>query len=214
MSNAVEGNFIGVAADGTTALGNTGHGVFITALAGFNTIGGTVAGAGNVIAHNGGAGVLIGNDPAQGITTDADVGNAVLGNSIFANGGLGIDLGTFGSVTPNDTNDADTGPDDLLNFPVLTAAFLEGDTLLVTGSINTGTNKTLRIEFFASPSADPSGHGEGQTFLGFVVVETGSSNTVGFSAALPAALVHPGDVITATAGGGDTSEFSAPVTVT
>jgi hypothetical protein len=154
--------------------------------------------------------VLIGNEPGQGATADAGGANSVLGNSIFANGGLGIDLGTFGAVTPNDANDADTGPNDLANFPVLAAALLEGNNLLVSGSINTRANSTLRIEFFAGPAADASGNGEGQTFLGFVEVQTGGGNTVGFSAAFVTSLVHPGDVITGTAsGGGGTSEFSA-----
>src|SRR5262245_14739772 len=175
----VEGNVIGVAANGTTALGNGSHGVFVANTASANLIGGLTAGTGNVIAHNRGAGVLIGSDP---VFTTPGENSIVLGNSIFANGGLGIDLGTFGSVTPNDAGDVDTGPNGLLNFPVLSAALLEGDDLLVIGSINTQANSTLRIEFFVSPAADPGGNGEGQTFLGFVEVTMGNSTTVSFSA--------------------------------
>ncbi|HJZ91581.1 MAG TPA: hypothetical protein VKE40_11970, partial [Gemmataceae bacterium] len=212
--NGVRGNLIGLAADGTTALGNAGHGVFVTNAAEFNFIGGTTAGAGNAIAHNGGAGVLVGNDPAQGMTTDAGGAIEVLGNSIFANGGLGIDLGAFGGVTPNDAGDADAGPNGLQNFPALTAAFLEGTDLLVGGTINTTANTTVRIEFFASPAADAGGYGEGRTYLGFVDVAVGAGGTVGFSAAFETSLVHAGDVITATATvGGSTSEFSLALAV-
>src|SRR5262249_1482087 len=75
-------------------------------------------GVGNVIAFNGGAGVVVGTDTAHGfLATQAGTGNAVLGNSIFANAGLGIDLGNADGVTPNDPGDADTGPNNFQNFP-------------------------------------------------------------------------------------------------
>jgi titin len=51
-NNVVQGNFIGLNAAGTAALGNTNHGVFLTLRARANLIGGTVPGAGNVIAGN------------------------------------------------------------------------------------------------------------------------------------------------------------------
>ena len=124
--------------------------------AGGNHVGGVGPGAANVIAHNGGAGVLIGTDAAAGFNTPAGTGNTVEGNSIFANGGLGIDLGPFGSVTANDANDVDTGPNNLINFPVLSAALLEGSDLLIGGTINTTTGTTIRIDFYATPAADAS----------------------------------------------------------
>ena len=215
LNNRVVGNRIGVGADGVTALGNGRHGVFLTGSTAGDAVGGTSAGEGNVIAHNGGAGVLVGTDAAAGFTTPAGTGNTVSANSIFANGGLGIDLGAFGAVTANDAGDADGGPNDLQNFPVLTAVLLDGSDLLVLGTINTTPGAHVRVEFFASPAADPSGNGEGQTYLGFADVTVGAGGTVGFSAAFTTGLVHPGDVITATATvGGDTSEFSAALAVT
>ena len=60
-NNTVQGNFIGVAVDGTAPLGNTGStgdGVRISSGVN-NLIGGTVAGAGNVISGNAQVGVLI-----------------------------------------------------------------------------------------------------------------------------------------------------------
>jgi hypothetical protein len=48
----IEGNDIGVAADGVTALGNGGAGIDLTTNSSSTTIGGTAAGAGNVIGGN------------------------------------------------------------------------------------------------------------------------------------------------------------------
>lgn len=74
-------------------------------------IGGTVAGAGNLIAFNGAHGVRVLNG----------IGTGILSNSIYANGLLGIDLDPAG-ITPNDNGDGDMGPNKLQNFPVLTSA--------------------------------------------------------------------------------------------
>ena len=65
---AIVGNLIGIAADGTTALGNGGDGVQIGSLDGNtgNTIGGTLPGEGNVIANNDGAGISILNCDING----------------------------------------------------------------------------------------------------------------------------------------------------
>ena len=52
-----------------------------------NTIGGTTAGAANLIAFNGGNGVTVGVG-----ASDASTGDAILEDAIFANALLGIDL--------------------------------------------------------------------------------------------------------------------------
>ncbi len=46
---------------------------------------------------------------------------------------LAIDLGPNDGVTLNDLNDADTGPNNLLNAPVLSFASAIGDSLLLRG---------------------------------------------------------------------------------
>jgi parallel beta-helix repeat protein len=211
VSNRIQGNFIGLAANGVAPMGNTSHGIWIADAANNNTIGGAAAGAGNVIAHNGGDGVLIGNDPAfLGLTT-AGSENSVLGNRIFSNAGQGIDLGNNDGPTPNDVNDADSGPNDLLNNPVLTSAFLDGANLQITGFINTNQFRVLRIEFFASPVS-----GQGQTFLGFHTVNVGQNNSIAFAKMLvvpPSVLVGHKLTATITDQFGSTSEFSLPVTI-
>jgi titin len=215
----VQGNFIGTNAAGSGAVGNGLHGVVIYNGAHDNQIGGTAAGAGNTIAFNKGAGVLIGSDAGHGFTDDAGTGNAVLGNHIFSNAGLGIDLGAFDGVTFNDLDDADSGPNNLQNFPVLEQAVsLDSAGTYIQGSLEciaALSDQSYRIEFFADTAPDASGHGEGRVFLGATTLVVPSRNNgVDFAILLPAVL-PPGSVVTATATdpAGNTSEFALNITV-
>ena len=72
--NMVEGNYVGVSANGTSALPNEASGVSIYEGAYDNTVGGTAAGSGNVISGNAAYGVYMSN-----YGTD---GNVVEGNFI------------------------------------------------------------------------------------------------------------------------------------
>src|SRR5207249_4222983 len=117
-ANTVRGNVIGADVTGTVGLSRPDgqpqfNGVAI-ADSSDNQIGGVTAGAGNVIAYNRNIGVGVGNF----VTGVPAIENSILGNSIFANGQLGIDLAPGSGVTPNDPGDADTGPNNLQNFPV------------------------------------------------------------------------------------------------
>ena len=200
--NWVQGNFIGTDVTGTSALGNV-NGVFITFDASDNTIGGTASGAGNTIAFN-----------ANGVFVISGTGNAILSNSIFSNTAMGFDLElTSQGVTPNDAKDDDTGANNLQNFPVLVSATSGGTT--IKGTLNSTPNSKFRLEFFSNSACDGSGHGEGETFLGFTIVTTDDSGNVGFKAAFLSA-VSIGDSITATATDPDnnTSEFSLCALVT
>jgi titin len=210
--NVVEGNFIGTQADGATPLGNGAWGVLITSQAANNTVGGTAAGAGNLIAFNGDDGVLVGGTAGSTGNALAGTGNSVLGNSIFGNGKVGIDLGPDDGVTPNGSAGT-TGPNNYQPFPVLTSATASGGAVLVAGTLSTGVPVAFyRVELFASPSADPSGHGQGQVFLGFATALTDNSGNATFAAILAGPLA-PGEAVSATASdaSGDTSEFSADV---
>lgn len=211
--NIVQGNYIGVAADGVTPMGNGSTGIMIIGDGLTNndhTIGGTTAAAKNIIAYNGADGVAIFRDSRP--TT----GHQILGNSIFSNAGLGIDLDNNG-ITANDTGDPDSGTNNLQNFPVLASALSNGSTTNVLGQLNSAANTSYRIEFFANSACDPSGNGEGETFLGFVNVTTNSIGNASFNPTLSAATAF-GQSVTATATRGaapfDTSEFSPCVPVT
>jgi Right handed beta helix region len=209
----VHGNTIGVQADGVTPLA-TLNGVYVATFPGTPApsdiiIGGSAPGEGNLIAHTERRGVFI-NWNVNGME--------IAGNSIHSNGELGIDLTIFGSsgfgVTPNDLGDGDDGGNRLQNFPVLTAAMKSGSTMTVDGTFNSVASQSYRLEFFGNAACDPTGHGEGQAFLGSAVVATNGAGNASFSAVVPAGG-SPG-FVTATAtrlGTRDTSEFSACVTV-
>src|SRR5207248_11730537 len=160
----------------------------------------TGAGAGNLIAHNGTNGVSIYDNPA--------INNSILGNSIFANAALGIDLQTENGVTLNDTGDADDGPNHLQNFPVLTSVTSSGGMTTIAGRLNSTANTTFRIEFFANDSIDPSGYGEGQIFLGFVNTTTNASGDATFSKGFTQIGANQRVTATATDPSNNTSEFS------
>jgi hypothetical protein len=202
-------NFIGTDATATTGLGNDGNGVLLGAGASDNTVGGTFPGGGNQIAFNGGTGVVVGL-----AGTDLAVRNAIRGNAIFSNAGLGIDLGNDG-VTPNHDASEQMGPNHWQNYPVLTAA-QAGTVTHVTGSLDGLPNASYILDFYASAAADPTGYGQGQSYLGWAVVLTDAHGHGPFDLSI-AATTRAGDVLTATANNfptGDTSEFSQAIPLT
>ena len=197
----------------------------------------------NVVATNYGAGILV-------VSTAA--GNTLTRNSIYANGTtsnaggggpsgqIGIDLlksgddealGTAPFVTLNDNGDGDAGANGLLNHPVLETAVLSNGSFTLTGWARPGS----AIELFVA-TADPSGFGEGRTYVttftegsaadldagtssysGVVNgIAQGSDNTNRFRFTITApAGVAPGVSLTATATvASATSEFSGLVPVT
>ncbi|QDV38166.1 Calx-beta domain-containing protein [Tautonia plasticadhaerens] len=206
-NNVIQGNLIGVAADGTSDLGNLNHGVFIDG-ANDNTIGGNFAGAGNLIANNGGT-----DSQFNGVTVEAGTGNTILTNRIVDNAGLGIDLGGDGQ-TPNDDFDADTGPNGLQNYPVLFGAFSNSTETNIQGLLQSTPNTVFTLQFFENIAADVSGFGEGRRLLGETTITTDANGLFLYSLDFnPPASVGSFITATATSPTGDTSEFSAAVEV-
>jgi parallel beta-helix repeat protein len=151
----------------------------------------------NTIVKNGGDGV----DEPGGLF------DWITDNSIYSNGGLGIDLNSNG-VTPNDANDADVGANTLLNFPTLTNSTIQNGNVTINGTYDGAVSKTFTVELYASTACDPSGFGEGKTFLGTKVVTTNASGHASFSATFPLPYSSPRLSATAYDGKGNTSEFS------
>jgi hypothetical protein len=211
--NVIQGNRIGTDVSGLNGLGNSGYGVSIDGAP--NTlIGGTAAGAANLIAFNGspaGApGVIVFNPGATG--------NQIVRNSIHSNAGLGIDLAPAG-VTLNDGNDGpavppfdeDAGPNGLQNFPEVTSVIPAGSTTTIIGLVRTTANANVVVDLYHGSVCDASGHGEGQTWLGSITpTQQGATpGNLSFTAIISSAL-PVGTIVTATATttADGTSEFS------
>ncbi len=203
QGNVVSGNLIGRNAANTAALGNTGYGVLLQGCSA-NTIGGTGASAGNIIAHNGGGVAVVSLvDPTIG--SGEAIGESILGNSIFSNTKLGIDLGGDGA-TPNDAGDADSGANNLQNFPVITSA----SDNTISATLNSSVSQTYRIEFFSNP-ANATNAASGQSYLGFVNATTDASGNAIFTFTAPISVAGQFVTATATDASGNTSEFSGAV---
>ena len=125
---------------------------------------------------------------ADGVDSFGTPGGAITGNSIHDNGGLGI---AADSPAP----------------PTVASALTVGSTTTIQGATDPGTGGTLTVEFFSSPTCDPSGFGEGAAPLGTTSVNAGAN----FVMIVPA--VAPGNVVTATSTLTSTSAFSACATV-
>ena len=204
-SYLIQGNWVGTDATGALDLGNHGWGIVL----GDNnvTLGGPAPGQGNVIAHNRGGVVC-----SSGSNHSPIRGNSIYSNdAVFAGiSGIGIDLGNDG-VTTNDLGDADTGPNDRQNFPIITSAIPSGGSTTVMGALNSLANTTFTIDFYANPVCvgRPQGFLEGQTYLGATDITTDGSGNATIDVVLPVAI-DPGSPVTATATSpeGNTSEFS------
>jgi hypothetical protein len=196
-NTTIQGNYIGTQADGVSALGNLPNGIYIDGVRD-NTVGGTGAGAGNMIAYNTVHGVSVEGDTATG--------NAILSNSTFGNFQAGIYLqGNFA----NDSGDGDIGPNNRQNHPVISAMLTNGGlNTTVHATLNSNPNGVFRIEVFANDSC-PGNLGEGKTFVGATSLTTDGAGNGAVDFGL-ATFVPAGTALTATAtsAGNDTSFFS------
>jgi hypothetical protein len=170
-----------------------------------NEIGGTNFSTRNTIAFNAGKGINLAT------TNISSLQNRInSSNSIFSNGGLGIDLGDDG-VTVNDDCDAENGTNNLQNYPIINNVVLVGGnpTYQANGTFNSAPNQDYVLRFYGNSVADPSGFGEGQVFLGSTMVTVPQGCQVSFSAPLPFRTGNTSCVTaTSTDSDGNTSEFS------
>ncbi len=171
--NQVLGNLIGT---NTTGAGvPNGLGVQISGGASSNSIGG--ANSGNTIAFNAGTGVQV--------SGASSVNNAIRFNSMHDNGGLAIDLvggveDSYG-VTANHTGNSASGPNDLTNAPVITRVVGLNNSVTVFGTLDAAPSQSYSVDLYSSPSIDPSGYGEGATFIATQTVTTNANGHVDFT---------------------------------
>lgn len=193
-ADTISGNLIGTQLDRTTLLGNTGAGVFLaqSRVTIGEPLGGTVEMA-NVIAYNGGSGVAVCDAGAKGLWR-------ISGNSIHDNGGPGIYI---------DDVFANTGLK-------IQSAFGFNGSLTVSGTTVGAIGKPYTLEFFTNKSADPSGYGEGETFVGQASVTADINGNASFNVIFP--LPPDAAFVTATqtdpnANTPATSSFAADVAI-
>lgn len=184
-ANTIVGNYIGTTRNGNAPLPN-GMGIqVIGSVQPVNiAIGGILPGQGNIIAYN----------LAEGIWLKAGPGcnNTIRGNSIHSNGGQGI---------------ADTGP----GFPPLspqcsverfppqleTLTYNSGTgQSTVTGGFYGNADVALTLDWYTNSEPDPSGFGEGETYIATRNVTTDSTGH--WSVQLPGDLRNSNLVATTT----------------
>ncbi len=169
----------------------------------------------NIIGGGPGYTNVIANNSHEGVNIYMGTQNEITYNRIFNNGALGIDLlGPSGEtgVTLNDLNDVDVGSNDLQNFPVLTSVSIPNPgQVTIEGYLNSTANRLHILHFYANSLKDPTGHGEGEFYLGSKGVTTNSEFYVSFTATFT--ISSPFECIAATATDPyyDTSEFSSCV---
>lgn len=197
-SNTIQNNFIGTDYTGISLVPNNDDGIDINASGADggvgNLIGGTGANEGNLIRGNNVYGIQV----RDAVST----GNTIIRNRIYENVSLDLDLNDDG-VSTNDANDADPGPNGILNYPNITKVRNSGGTLTVDYSLDVPAGD-YRIEFFRSPSgAHGAGNGGGESFASADTITHGGTGLEVFSHAFGGTS---GDVITATT----TEEFAGP----
>ena len=245
----IVGNKVGLKENGKAA-GNNAAGIVIMGDPVNVIIGGTDLADANTIFANNAAGIIVSSiavDVAGATITPEGV--SILGNSmsknnpstagLFKGDGLGIDLikatdtdsrpdglpNNFTDLGPtlNDAGDPDTGPNNFINFPVLTSATQTGTNAEINFNLDAadGENDQYRVEFFSNDTPDPSGYGEGQTFLGSTTVTNGNNQLATLTLPSGTNLANKAVSATttaidsnATSGFGSTSEFSQIVTAT
>ena len=234
-NTVVAGNYIGVGADGVTALGNKRAGVQIgnsvdvanNNRVGSNDDGTNDAAEANIIANNGSTGAL---NLRDGISVrNNSTGNRISRNIFYSNVALPIDLNDDG-ITLNDGTTTASNPNLLTDYPVITSWSIAGSTISVGGYVSTCSgNETIAgasiagnktIQFYkVADDGNQNGaltngtctrsvpHGEGMQYLGSIsgVVNAFSSSFTLVSGA----TFSSGDKLTAIAidASGNTSEF-------
>jgi len=202
VGTVVKGNTIGTDPTATQPLGNGGAGVNLDQNSTDALIGGVTPGEANAIAWN------------QNGVFNSGVRNAIRANPIFFNQLLGIDNEPEG-VTKNDPLDADTGANQLQNFPFIATVDYGATTLTVHGILKSSPNTTFDLDFYESPSCTPRPRDLLQSayFLGTTQVTTDASGDAPFDIPLNDnnAASQPPISVTATDPNGNTSEFSQNV---
>ncbi len=179
----------------------------------------------NSIHSNGGLGIdlaIVGYDlgtcidcPGDGVTTNALSVEGLDGDGIQLDDDVhvlrdgtmsrqsqlqSLDLGSDFSVLGNNSQP----------FPEITSVLRDTSITTISGTFTGSATSTYILEYFSSSACDPSGYGEGETFLLQEPITTDGSGNAAFSGEVPSVLASDLHVtMTATDVSENTSEFSA-----
>ena len=215
-SNLIRGNLIGIHGD-SSDIGNLGNGIH------------QISGNHNVIGYGVGEEIVtpalrsnqITNNQGSGIVINEEFGrtsffNTIRGNSIYENGGLGIDLLDDG-ISENDSTDHDGGPNYLQNTPDISRLFIDETPtvkLVMRYTIHSDSTTVpypLTVDFYF---VDDPASGEGKTYLG-TDIYTQQDSLDKIAVDTTGLFLDENDVFVATAtdADGNTSEFSLPTDI-
>ncbi len=217
-NNTVVYNLIGKSAYFSLSedAGNLGDGVEVGFGATNTFVGASESGTagGNIVANNDGAGVRV-----SGLGSTFASRTRVLANTMYANTGLDIDLGSAGP-TANVATNPGNAPNHAQNYPELSAAQLQvtsgGSQILVDGSLHSAPNATFRIDVYwdFACGGEAGDRGEAYDDIGHAEAFTNASGNATFQFGLSTAHTTPGAVsATATNAIGETSEIGNCIAV-
>ncbi|HVF71310.1 MAG TPA: hypothetical protein VM940_06850 [Chthoniobacterales bacterium] len=202
--NLIKSNYvaIGVFGNGNLILGNDVVENYSSGIAIFssdNVIGGLGPGAGNRIRMNGGVGVGVAGAAFAG---NEGKRNRILSNVIEKNGSAAqIDLNDDGR-SPNDLGDADTGPNEIQNFPVVATSHDPNGNTVLQGELNSTASSPFTVQLFGVVAGESE-----QRLLNTQTVTTDANGIAAFQVTYPANVAAESVTATATDTVGNTSEM-------
>ena len=168
--NLVQGNFIGTNEAGTAALGNASSGIEIDSGALSNTVGGTTAGAANVISGNTNDGVdIIGSGTSNNLVEGNRIGLNAKGTAAVGNGGSGV---LINAASNNTIGGTAAGAGNVVSGNHFDGIYLLGSGTtgnVIAGNL-VGTDATGTVAL-------------GNVFYGVEIFGQASNNTIGGTAA-------------------------------
>jgi gliding motility-associated-like protein len=152
----------------------------------------------NTISYNTGTGI--------NLKASTGTGNLISQNSIHHNTNLGIDLDN-NDVSNNDAGDVDTGPNNLVNFPVITSVTVAEGSTTITGTIDmTAAAATYTVELFTNSTTYTPANGQGETYLDNVSVTTNAAGHGAFTKTIVGSFTNISATLTDEVN--NTSEFA------
>jgi CSLREA domain-containing protein len=187
--NQIIGNYIGTDVEGNQQAGSSVGVALVGNVAG-NVIGGITPSASNLIYSST---LSIQNVSIAGVLPDS-AKNAFLRNQIIGgannigieqcvdtNANFACDANVGHDV--NDVGDGDTGPNGLMNHPIIKKIHQVGSQITFTVDLDAADSPVnqYRLEFFSNDTTDSSGYGRGENFIGAQVLSPGEDQEVTFT---------------------------------